>query len=146
MPGPVTFLKSLLAHPLTRGADLDDPKTTALRRRIIEEKPFLRRIYQEWYETLAADLPPGDGAVLELGSGAGFFRDVVAETICTDVFVCPGIDVVLDGQRLPLADASLRAIMMTDVFHHLPRAGDFLLEAARCVRPGGVIAMVEPWA
>src|SRR5438094_3642521 len=112
MPSPVAFLKSLLAHPLTRGADLDDPGTTALRRRIIEEKPFLRRIYQQWYQTLAADIPGGEGRVLELGSGAGFFRDVVADTICSEIFVCPGIDVVLDGQRLPLPDASLRAMVM----------------------------------
>ena len=49
-------------------------------RQIIEEKPFLRRIYHEWYATLAADIPAGEGRVLELGSGAGFFRDVVPET------------------------------------------------------------------
>jgi SAM-dependent methyltransferase len=145
MTRPVTLLRSLLAHPLTRGADLDDPNTTALRRRIIEEKPFLRRIYQQWYETLAADIPAGDGRVLELGSGAGFFAKVVPQTICSEIFVCPGIDVVLDGQRLPLPDASLRAIVMTDVFHHLPRVRDFFREATRVIRPGGVIAMIEPW-
>src|SRR6185436_13633701 len=100
---------------LTRGANLDDPNTTALRRRIIESKPFLRRIYLDWYQTLAADLPTGTGKVLELGSGAGFFPDVVPETICSEVFPCPGIDVVLDGQRMPMADGSLRAIVMTDV-------------------------------
>ena len=145
MAGPVGMLKSLLAHPLTRGADLDDPRTTALRRRIIESKPFLRRIYVDWYRTLAADIPTGDGRVLELGSGAGFFREVVPDAICSEIFACPGIDLVLDGQRMPLADASLRAIVMTDVFHHLPRAREFFKEATRVVRPGGVIAMIEPW-
>ena len=141
----VAAIKSLLAHPLTRGADLDDPKTTALRRRIIESKPFLRRIYRDWYETLAADLPAGAGRVLELGSGAGFFREIVPDAICSEIFACPGIDVVLDGQRTPLADQSLRAIVMTDVFHHLPRAREFFREATRVVRPDGVIAMIEPW-
>jgi hypothetical protein len=145
MGGPISILKSLLAHPLTRGADLDDPRTTALRRRIIESKPFLRRIYLQWYTMLAADIPPGEGGVLELGSGAGFFRDVVPGTICTEIFACPGIDVVLDGQRMPLADGPLRAIVMTDVFHHLPKARDFFAEATRVVRSGGVIAMTEPW-
>ena len=141
----VAAIKSLLAHPLTRGADLDDPSTTALRRRIIESKPFLRRIYVDWYETLAADIPTGDGRILELGSGAGFFRKVVPTAICSEIFACPGIDVVLDGQRMPLNDASLRAIVMTDVFHHLPRAREFIREATRVVRSGGVIAMIEPW-
>jgi SAM-dependent methyltransferase len=139
------MLRSLLAHPLTRGLDLDDPNTTALRRQIVQSKPFLRRIYLEWYRTLAADLPTWPGRVLELGSGAGFFREVVAEAICSEIFYCPGIDVILDGQRLPLSDGSLRAIVMTDVFHHLPRAREFWREATRCVRPGGVVAMIEPW-
>jgi hypothetical protein len=58
---------------------------------------------------------------------------------------CPEIDVVLDAQQLPFRDGTLRGIVMTDVFHHLPRARSFLTEAARCVRPGGVIGMVEPW-
>ena len=138
-------LRRLVTHPLTRGRDLDDPNTTALRRQIIQSKPFLRQIYVEWYRTLTADLPPGPGRVLELGSGAGFFRQVVAEAICSEIFLCPDITLVLDGQRMPLADASLRAIVMTDVFHHLPRARQFFAEATRCVGSGGVVAMIEPW-
>ena len=99
MPGPVTILRSWLAHPLMRGRDLDDPQTTTLRRDIVRAKPFLRQIYNEWYATLAADLPPISGRVLELGSGAGYFREAVPDVICSEVFSCPGIDLVLDGQR-----------------------------------------------
>src|SRR4051794_27482847 len=40
MLGVVTMLRSALSHPLTRGIDPDDPRTTTLRRRIIAEKPF----------------------------------------------------------------------------------------------------------
>src|SRR5439155_25987912 len=118
--GRGSILKSLIAHPLTREADLDDPRTTALRRRIIASKPFLRRIYRDWYATLVADLPDGQGRVLELGSGAGFFGEIGSEAFCSEIFLCSGIDVVLDGQRMALADEALRAIVMTDVFHHLP--------------------------
>jgi SAM-dependent methyltransferase len=139
-------LRNLLAHPLTRGQDLDDPRTTVLRRRIVREKPFLRRIYQEWYATLAADIPTGDGRVLELGSGAGFFNETVPDAITSEIFTCPGIDVVLDAQQMALPDASLHAIVMTDVFHHLPRPRAFFAEATRTVRAGGVVAMIEPWA
>jgi hypothetical protein len=35
--------------------------------------------------------------------------------------------------------------VMTNVFHHLPNARGFLREAARSVRGGGAIVMVEPW-
>ena len=119
------ILRNVLSHPLTRGIDLDDPRTTALRREIIQSKPFLRKIYHEWYELLARDLPVGEGRVLELGSGAGFLPQILPEVITSEFFVCPGIDVVLDGLRMPLADQSLRAIVMTDVFHHLPDVRQF---------------------
>ena len=42
-----------------------------LRRQIIQSKRFLRTIYDEWYRDIVAALPPGDGPVLELGSGPG---------------------------------------------------------------------------
>ena len=70
------MLKTLLAHPLTRGLDLDDSRTTQLRNEIIMEKSFLRQIYEEWYKAISAALPAGDGSVLELGSGASFMSDV----------------------------------------------------------------------
>jgi SAM-dependent methyltransferase len=57
----------------------------------------------------------------------------------------PGVRLALDGQALPLASGSLRAIVMTDVLHHLPESRRFFREAARCVRPGGRLLMIEPW-
>jgi SAM-dependent methyltransferase len=139
------MLKSLLAHPLTKGLDIDDPKTTRLRRQIIQEKYFLRKIYQEWYQSIAAVLPSGEGAVLELGAGAGFMSDFVPDLITSELFHCPDIRMVLSGLSLPFRARSLRAIVMTDVLHHIPQPRLFFGEAVRCVRPGGVIAMIEPW-
>jgi SAM-dependent methyltransferase len=138
-------LKRWLEHPLTRGLDLDDPRTTHLRRQILATKPFLRRIYEEWYRTIARSLPAGPGRVLELGSGAGFLADFVPGLVRSEIFYTPGIDAVLDGLELPFASATLRGIAMTNVLHHLPRPLDFFREAARCVRPGGVVTMIEPW-
>lgn len=134
-----------LVHPLARGRDLDDPRTTLERREILAGKPFLRQLYREWYRALAAALPHGQGRVLELGSGAGFLGEVVPGVVRSEVFVLPGLDAVLDGQELPFALASLRGILMTNVLHHIPEPMRFLRNAARVVRPGGVVAMVEPW-
>jgi hypothetical protein len=138
-------LRSWLEHPLTRGRDLDDPATTALRREIIRTKPFLRRLYREWYALIRDALPPGDGAVLELGSGAGMLRDVVPEAIASEVFPCPGIQLVADGRRLPIAPDALRAIVMVDVLHHVSDCRRLFAEAACCVRPGGAFVAIEPW-
>jgi len=134
-----------LEHPLTRGLDLDDPRTTELRRRIVREKGFLRRIYQEWYGTIAATLPAGPEPVLEVGSGAGFLADVVPGLITSEILRVPGIDLVLDAASLPFKPESLRAVTMTNVLHHMSHPRRVLEELARCVRPGGVVTMIEPW-
>ena len=138
-------LRNLLAHPLTRNLDLDDPATTHIRRSIIAGKPFLRNIYVEWYGKISDNLPAVSGKVLELGSGAGFLNEFVPDLIPSEIFVCPGIGLVLDGQKLPFADGSLRAITMTNVLHHIPSAQAFFEEAVRCLKPGGRIIMIEPW-
>lgn len=135
----------LLRHPLTRSLDVDAPETTRLRQSIIREKGLLRRLYLEWYGFLAGNLPPGPGAVLELGSGAGFCKEVVPQAIASDVFATPGVDAVLDARRLPFANRSLRAIAMVDVLHHIPDVEAFFAEAQRCLRPGGAVVMIEPW-
>lgn len=139
------MLKRILAHPLTRDLDIDDPRTTEVRRSIVRTKPFLRRIYAEWYGILASRLPPGPGLLVEIGSGGGFMRDFVPALVTTDVFPCEGIDLVVDARRLPFEDSSVRGILMTNVLHHVPEPTRFLGEAARCVRPGGSLLMVEPW-
>jgi len=139
------ILRRLLAHPLTAEQQIDDPVTTELRKRIIASKPFLRAIYDQWYGLLAEHLPPVPGPVLELGSGAGYCQRFIASLITSDVFLCSGIQTVADAQRIPFSDGSLRAIVFTDVLHHLPDVRRFLGEAERCLHPGGKILMIEPW-
>jgi SAM-dependent methyltransferase len=138
-------LRNLLAHPLTRGLDIDSPSTTNLRRQIIRDKPFLRQIYQEWYGLITAELPAVRGGVLELGSGAGFMDEYIDGLITSEIFVTPGASVVLDATKMPFAKSSLRAVVMTDVFHHIPAPRAFFAEATRCLKPEGSIIMIEPW-
>jgi len=139
------LLEACLAHPLTRGFDINDPQTTTIRRRLINEKNFLRLIYDEWYKSVAEALPSGPGPILEIGSGAGFMGDYVPGLVTSEMFPCQGIRVVLNAMQMPLADDTLRAIVMTGVLHHIPDVRRFFSEATRCLRPGGVIVMIEPW-
>lgn len=144
-----TFLRHLkirLTHPLVRDLDLDDPASNLIFSRIIRENSFLRQIYEQWYAELAAALPNDDPSpLLELGSGAGFLKRYVPGLITSEILPVSHVDLVMDGQQMPFADASLRGIVMLDVLHHLPKVRLFFSEAARCVKPGGVVAMIEPW-
>jgi SAM-dependent methyltransferase len=141
----IQALRRLLACPLTAGLSLDDPSTTEIRKQVILSKPFLREIYDEWYRMITREMPPVSGAVLELGSGAGHCESFLPGLITSEVFFCSTVHLVANAQRLPFGDASLRAIVFTDVMHHIPDVSRFFKEASRCLRPGGKILMVEPW-
>ena len=138
-------LRNWLEIEYLRGLDLDDPSTTALRRRTIRENTFLSRIYDDWYGRIVASIPAGQGRVVELGSGAGFLRERLPGLITTETFYLDGMSVIVDGRRMPFSDGMLKAVVMTNVLHHIPEVRQFFTEATRLVRPGGVISMLEPW-
>ncbi|HYL63879.1 MAG TPA: class I SAM-dependent methyltransferase [Candidatus Methylomirabilis sp.] len=142
---PAALLRRLLAHPLAASLDIDDPATTEARKRIIAEKPLLHAIYNEWYAMLANGLPPANGHVVELGSGAGFCARFIPDLITSDVFPCSNARVVVDARELPFPSGSLRALVMTNVLHHMHDVRRFFAEAVRCLVPGGKILMIEPW-
>lgn len=140
------MLQRLLAHPLTRGLDIDAPETTLLRRRVIRQKPFLEKLYREWYACLAEALSPTRSQpVLELGSGGGFLGEIIPGVLASEVFYLPGLDLILDGTRLPFPKTSLGGVVMTNVLHHIPQPQAFFEEIQRCLVAGGALAMVEPW-
>jgi SAM-dependent methyltransferase len=140
------YIHRFLQHPLTRGMDVDDPYTTHMRRDIIRSKPFLTKLYQEWYNVIRQQIPNCGGQVVELGSGAGFMKECIPEVITTDVLNITGVDRQLsDSGELPFFDRSLSAIVMTDVLHHISTPRLFFTEAARVVKTGGSIIMIEPW-
>ena len=141
----IALLRRFLAHPITAGMDLDDPATTELRKQVIASKPLLKAIYDEWYGTLAAEVPAGQGAVLELGSGAGYCERYIPGLITSEFLHCPSVQLRLDAQQMPFGAGSLRAIVFTGVLHHIPNVRLFFSEAARCLRVGGKLLMIEPW-
>lgn len=140
-----SVLRKLLGYPGSTHENVDDPSVTYKRRETIRSKPFLHAIYQEWYSMQAAQFPAVSGAILEIGSGAGFFQELYPHVISSEVFYCPFVQAVMDGMDLPFPTDSLRAVVMTDVFHHIPDVERFLWEALRTLTPGGRIIMIEPW-
>jgi SAM-dependent methyltransferase len=140
------IVQSYFSHPLVRGLDIDSPEATLMHQRVIQEKAFLKDIYHAWYASILASLGENRaGRVVELGAGGGFFKDVFPGLITSEIFRTASVDMVLDGQDLPFGKAALNGIVMIDVFHHLSDSRRFFYEAACCVKPGGVIVMIEPW-
>src|SRR5262245_34691079 len=111
-------------------------------RSIWERKPVLRLVYDDFYDRIAAACRPG--LTLEIGGGIGNLKRRLADVISTDIQCAPWLDCVADAQRLPFADGCAANIVMVDVLHHLEFPVTFFREAARVLRRGGRVLMVEP--
>lgn len=111
---------------------------------------MLARVYRPWFDALLDVVPP-HGRALEVGAGPGFFRERAAvlrpdiRLTSLDVLTTPWNDLVGDALRLPLRSSTFDAIVGTDVLHHLARPAAFFAEGGRVLRPGGVLAFIEPW-
>ena len=124
---------------------LDDPRRTIVHKDIILGKPFLKRIYIDWYSTikqLCEGIP--SGKIIELGSGGGFLKEVFPEVTTSDILDLPENDLTFNALNMPFENNSISAFVMVDVFHHVPDSELFLKEMQRCLKPGGRIVMSEP--
>jgi SAM-dependent methyltransferase len=126
--------------------NLDDPRATILHGRIIRRKPFLFRLYTEFYRRLEKGLGVigHDSTLVELGSGGGFFKDIVPSVVTSDILMVPDVDLHFSVERMPFGDESIDAFLMINVFHHVKEPKQFLRELDRTLKPGGRILMIEP--
>ena len=126
-------------------SELDDPGRYQELRRRIRGKHALDALYREVYARYAACVSrcPPDGGILEIGSGAGFARELLPNLIASDILAYAGLDLVLDARRLPFAAGALRTILMFNVFHHIPDVGAMLAECERALCPGGRVLIVD---
>lgn len=139
------MIKKFLTHPLMRNRSVDDPSTTEVRKELVHQKKFLEHIYQDWFRMIKDEIPAKPGQILEIGSGAGFLEQYLSQLIKSEIFHLSNIDLVLDAAHLPFENQILSAIVMTDVFHHLPNPRLFLQEMIRTLPVGGRVVMIEPW-
>src|SRR5436309_252653 len=123
---------------------LSDHEYVSQHRKIWAARPELRCVYQEWFRQLL-DCLHGLQPIVEIGSGPGFFKEYFPRLISTDIVPSAYIDIVSDASSLPFRACSVGALVMLDALHHLPRPLEFMAEAGRILRPGGRLAMIEPW-
>ena len=109
---------------------LDDPRRTIEHGEIIKNKPFLRRIYIDWYsEFIRCTNEIPDGKILEIGSGGGFLKELLPQVITSDVLELPNCDMTFSAEKLPFEKEELSAIFMINVLHHIPDPENFFNEA-----------------
>ena len=153
-------------------ADDEARLTEVLSNRRTDSQSFFGRIGGEWHELRRELFGTGFGAeamlglldpqwvIADLGCGTGdaterlapLVREVVAvdrepamlQALGRRLGDCSNVRVVEgDLQALPLEDASLDAAVLMLVIHHLPDPVAVLSEAARVLRPGGCLLVVD---
>ncbi|MFI8962218.1 class I SAM-dependent methyltransferase [Streptomyces sp. NPDC053493] len=97
-------------------------------------------------------LPPGIRTLLDLACGTGlvterlarpglavYGADAAQAMLRTAAGRVPGGVVRADARRLPLADGAVDAVSAVWLLHLVPFADEIVAEAARVLRPGGVL-------
>ncbi len=110
-----------LKLPETMGIeDLDDPATTLLHAEIIQKKPFLKKLYIDFYRQFEKAVSDSKNKVLvELGSGGGFIKEVINNVITSDVLELPNVDKVFSALDMPFEEASV------DAFFYVQRPSSY---------------------
>jgi len=142
-----SMLKLFWEEPSTLGLDMDSAEAVRAQRALIMGKPFLRRLYESYYKDFEKvdRRSPVSGIRLEIGSGGGFLCDKISELIRLDVRYGAHVNLMASALELPFAGASVGAIFMLNVLHHLKDPERFFKEAVRVLKPGGRVVMIEPF-
>ncbi len=110
-----------------------------------KKKPVLHKIYQDFYQEMAAFLRPEiAGSTVELGSGMGNIKSVIPHCITTDLFPNPWLDRQENAYALKFTDRAISNLILFDVWHHLAHPQTALNEFARVLSPGGRLIIFEP--
>lgn len=140
-------LRGWLYESKVKGVDVDDNALLDTHIEILRKKPLLRSAFETFYRDmmdLCDRLLKTSGTEVELGSGAGFFKNMRPELITSDIRKGPHIDIALDAENMSLPDNSVRCFYAINVFHHLPDPDRFFSELCRVLRVGGGCILIEP--
>ncbi|GAA6137778.1 hypothetical protein NBRC116583_15250 [Arenicella sp. 4NH20-0111] len=140
-------LRNWLLEPTLENVDVNDDELLTKHIEILKSKTLLRSAFNTFYEDMSsqADQHISTNATeIELGSGAGFFKDKRPNVLTSDVRKSPILDLELDAQNMPFENQSVGCIFAINVFHHLPAPEEFLHEIVRVLHANGGCILVEP--
>jgi len=128
------------SEPKLRGTDLIHPS-------IVEAAYLDCRRRAELIAEYAAKLPNVHNLLDVGGRGkpyASLFGGRVVNHYVLDIEPAPSVDIVGDGRSMPLADASIDVVLITQVLEHIPEPIAVIGEIHRVLKPGGTLLLSVP--
>jgi SAM-dependent methyltransferase len=132
------------------------PETTGTARLAAAARRVLDLQAGSIWDDLLALLPQSRGVVLDAGCGAQPYRHLLPPEATYQAIDYSGAEqhfgyampdtTYYQGDRWPVADASVDIVLCTETLEHVPEPAVFLAEAARCLRPGGRLLLTVPFA
>ena len=115
-------------------------------RETVEGDRYLTVLYQLAYSAVSELTKSArPDRTIEVGAGLGLASLSGNHWIKSDVEGAAPLSLLNYAEALPYKDASLDAIVLKDTWHHIPDIEGFLAEAHRVLRPGGVVAVFDPY-
>lgn len=138
----------LLRDPETAGLDVDGSDRLILHRKILDKKPMLRGVFQDFhnlFDRINRGFFSGDGSSIELGAGVAPMRDDYPYVLSTDIVPGANLDFCLNAEKMNLPDSSVRVFFGQNCFHHFPTPENFFSELMRVLVDGGGAVLLEPY-
>jgi len=112
----------------------------------IRNDVYLSALYQTAYGELRRLIASANhDRTVEVGAGLGLATLSGQRWIKSDVTGSAPLEVLNMAEALPYRTSSLEALVLKDTWHHIPNIEQFLGEAHRVLRAGGMVAVFDPY-
>ena len=142
----IKILQNIFIEEKVRGQNVNDNDLLLIHREILKKKPMLRSAFMYFYrEMLNNSTAAKENEIdIELGSGAGFFKDIHPKIKTSDIRKSPNFDLEVNALDMPFDNNAVKNIYAINVFHHLSDPTKFLNECYRVLEDDGRLILVEP--
>ena len=143
----INFFQKIFFKKIDIEENIDSIHVNKIFKNIIKNNTLLYKFYLDCYKIFKKNISIENNLnikILEIGSGPGFIKKVIPNTITSEIISMEDIDIQSDATNLNFLNNSLDAILLLNVFHHISDPEKFLLECKRVLKKNGKILMIEP--
>ena len=130
--------------------NLNNEERFIVHKKNLENKTILKSCYIDFYNKLLSiekkySIKKKNDIRIELGSGVGFFKKYDNNIITSDVIKNKFTDKIINANKIPYKNNSIKTIFAILCFHHFKDPYKFLKDLEIKLKPGGLCILIEPY-